>query len=209
MKTFFLTILATCLFISVSAQNWIWSGELSYNIIDEQKIQYIGGKLDNTSAYSFSAGYNIGGRAFGFCCQADYTKIDLKNINIQPAVKGSLYLLEASAGIRYYPIIPTIRIGTTIAIRFTAGFLIDVAAYGWKQNEDYSPDPVRKSSPGIVNPLVYGGFCFSPFRNTTGLSIRFVYRPKEFAMQNFPLKDFTLKEPYAVSISFFIGSRID
>jgi len=207
LKQLCVIILATCLCNGTLAQKWIWSAELCYNMFQEQSIHYTGGGM-NLQAHSFSAGYNIGGGMFAFSCQGEYTPIDLRNTKVQSTAKGSLHLMEICLGVRYYPIIPTIRIGTSVAIRFTAGVLMDVSSFYWRESQSWSPDPVKMHSPALVSPLIYGGFCFSPFRNTTGISIKLNYRPNEYSMQNFPLSNFTLKETFSLSFGLFIGSKI-
>jgi hypothetical protein len=125
-------ILAAC-FHSYS-QGRIWFSELSYNTIQPQTIQYAGGG-NKGPAYGFSANINNGGRRTAFLLQVDYSGV--KDINASNVNVRILQLWELYLGMRYYPMIPTIRLGTKIAIRFTFGGLIGGYQFYWHENDAY------------------------------------------------------------------------
>jgi hypothetical protein len=189
------------------SQHRIWFSELGFNILAEQKITYKGGNLTNTPAFGFSANINNGGRNVAFGLQFDYSPVHLKNVNTQPAQDNSLHLWEFYFGMRYYPVIPTMRLGTKGAIRFTAGGMIGGYDFYWRENNSYGNN--LKWSPMQTTTVVFAGLCFSSFKNASGLSVKLSYKPQTYSMvDNFALKNFSLKQPFSIGINLIIGPKI-
>ena len=103
------------------SQGRIWFSELGVNIKAEQKIQYTGGSSSKSPAFGYFININNGGRRIAIGLEVDYSSVGLQNVNNTTFKKNSLQLWECYFGMRYYPIIPTLRFGITAAIRFTAG----------------------------------------------------------------------------------------
>ncbi|HYM92739.1 MAG TPA: hypothetical protein VET23_01255 [Chitinophagaceae bacterium] len=198
--------LASILFINSYAQHRIWFGELGANITAEQNIKYDNGSIKNSPAFGYWFNINNGGRRIAVSAQFEYAPIHLKNVNTGPVKENSLGLWEFYFGLRYYPMLPNIRIGTKAAIRFIAGGLAGFYNFYWKQNDGFGYHQTWSASQ--LSPLLYGGLCFSSFRNTSGLSLKISYKPQTYSIQNFSLKDFTLKQPFLLTAGIFIGPKV-
>lgn len=209
-KFFLALALTCCLYWNSFSQGRIWFSELGVDIKQQQKIQYTGGSVNKSPALGYFANINSGGKKIAVGLQVDYLRVDLKNINTAPAQKGSLHLWEFYFGLRYYPLIPTFKFGIKGAIRFTAGGQVGFSDFYWRENDTYNyPTYSHRSwSPAAFSSVVFAGLCFSPFRNTSGLSVKLNYRPQTYSMKNFPLKNFALKQPFSLSAALFIGPRI-
>ena len=190
----------------VFSQGRIWFSELGVDIKQEQKISFTGGSVNKSPALGYFFNINNGGRKFAIGLQGNYSKVDLKNTTAPDVEKNSLKLWEFYFVLRYYPMLPTLRFGTKGAIRFTTGVMLGGYDFYWKQDDGYGA--TLKWSPLQVSSVVFAGLCFSPFLNTTGLSVKLNYMPQTLSMQNFALKEFTLKQPFSLSASLFIGPKI-
>jgi len=189
------------------SQGRIWFAELCVNITQEQKIQYTGGEFSKSPAYGFSFNINNGGKNTAIGIQVDYTSVDLsKTPTTIP--KKTMSLWEFYMGLRYYPLLPTIRLGRKGAIRFTTGGMIGGYDFYWRQTDPYSDGPALKWSPMQFSSLLFAGFCFSSFRNTTGISIKLNYKPQTYSLYNFELRNFTLKQPFSITAALLIGPKI-
>ena len=208
---FFLSTTLICsACFSCFSQGRIWFAELGADVKEEQKIEYTGGSVNKSPAYGYFININNGGRRLAIGLETDYSSPNLKNVNNTVYKSNSLHLWEFYLGLRYYPLIPTMRFGTKGAIRFTAGGQIGLYDFYWRENDAYSyPTYSHKSwSPMAFSSFIFAGLCFSPFRNTSGLSVKLKYRPQSYSMGNFPLASFSLKQPFSLSAALFIGPRI-
>lgn len=193
---------------SLYSQGRIWFAELGVDIKQQQTIQYTGGNLQKSPAYGFLFSIYNGGKRFAIGLQFDYSAVNLEKTNLTTVPKKSVSLWEFYAGWRYYPLLPTVRLGRKGAIRFTAGGLIGGYDFYWRQTEDYTDGTVLKWSPLQFSSMVFAGLCFSSFRNTTGLSLKLNYRPQTYSLNNFELQNFTLQQPLSVSAALLIGPKI-
>jgi hypothetical protein len=193
-------VLSHAISIRSFSQGRIWFSELSYNNIPQQNIQY-SDMVDKRTAFGFSANINNGGRRTALLLQVDYSGV--RDINAAPM--RSLQLWELYLGMRYYPMIPTIRFGTKVAIRFTAGGLIGGYQFYWHENDAYDNNTLKWSAAQFC-PTLFAGLCFSPFRSTTGLSVKLNYKPQTYSMP--ASYGLSLKQPFSISAGLFIGSRI-
>ncbi len=192
--------------VNVFSQGRIWFSELGVNILQEQKMEWIGGSIKKSPALGYFINVNNGGKKVAVGIQFNYSKPDLKNTNTPGVEKNSLKLYEFYFVMRYYPMLPTMRLGTKFAFRFTAGGMAGGYSFYWKGDDGYGP--ILKWSPLQFCPTVFAGLCLSPFYNTTGVCVKLNYSPQTLTMQNFTLKNFTLKQPFLLSASIFIGSKI-
>lgn len=190
----------------VFAQGRIWFSELGVDIKQEQKVEYTGGSVKKSPVVGYFLNVNNGGKKIAIGLQGNYSKVDLKNASTPGVVKNSLKLWEFYFVLRYYPMLPTMRFGTKGAIRFTAGGMAGGYSFYWKGDDGYGTS--LKWSPLQMSSIVFAGLVFSPFYNTTGLAVKLNYMPQTLSMQNFSLKNFTLKQPFSLSASIFIGSKI-
>ncbi len=192
--------------LSVSAQGPIWFSEVGVNIFQDQKIEWKGGSITKSPAFGYFFNINAGGKKIAGGLQVNYSKPNLKNTNTPGVLNNTLTLWEMYFVMRYYPMLPTMRFGTKAAIRFTAGMDIGCADFYWKGNDGYGTS--LKWSPLQFSTVGFVGLNFSPFLNTTGLCVKLNYMPQTLSMQNFPLEKFTLKQPFSLSASIFIGPKI-
>ncbi len=189
------------------SQGRIWFSELSFDIKKEQKVQYTGGESSKSPAYGFSVNINNGGGRVAIGLQLDYSPVNLGDVTTPNVKKNSLKLWEFYAGLRYYPLLPTMRLGRSGAIRFTAGGMIGGYDFYWRETDSYDGNTL-KWSPVQFSSLVFAGLCFSSFRSATGISAKLNYKPQTFSMSNFSLADFTLKQPFSLSLGLLIGPKI-
>ena len=206
-KIILLLILNGCFCIHSFSQGRIWFAELGANLISEQKVEYRGGSSTKAPAYGYFVNLNNGGKKLALGFEVDYAPVALKNIISTTYKKNSLGLWELYLSLRYYPMLPTIRFGTTAAMRFTAGGMIGGYDFYWRQNTSYG-DAQLTWSPMRMSSVVFAGFCFSSFRNTSGLSVKLNYKPQAYSMNNFLFENFILKQPFSVSASVLIGPKI-
>ncbi len=209
-KLIFLLIFFDCICNYALSQGRIWFAEMGVGISNEQKSEYTGGSSKKSPAYTYFVNFNNGGRRLAIGVGGDYTSVGLQNVNNSTYKKNSLHLWEFYFALRYYPLIPTMRFGTKGAIRFTAGGQIGFYDFYWREKDNYNyPTYSHRSwSSPAFSSSVFAGLCFSPFRNTSGLSLKLNYRPQTYSMNNFPLVNFTLKQTFSLSVSLFIGPRI-
>ncbi len=204
-KILLVFVLTFCIEHLSYSQGRIWFSELGVNINQEQKVEFSGSNpLIKNPAIGYFANINNGGKRIAFGIQANYSPVDMKNTNISGVKNNSLSLWEFYVVMRYYPMLPTMRIGTKVAIRFTAGGMLGGYDFYWKPSDGTS----IKWSATQFSSVVFAGLIFSPFRNTTGLSVKLNYTLQTFTLQNFPLSNFTLKQPFSISAAIFIGPRI-
>ncbi|NII25920.1 hypothetical protein HB364_12565 [Pseudoflavitalea sp. X16] len=196
-------------FISpVYAQGRIWFTELGVDIRQEQKIQYTGGELQKSPAYGFLFNIHNGGKRMAIGFQVDYSSVNLEKTQLTTVPKKAVSLWEMYAVLRYYPLLPTLRLGKQGAIRFTAGGMIGGYDFYWKQTEAYMNGTTQKWSPLQFSSALFAGICFSSFRNTTGLSVKLNYKPQTYTLNGFELANFTLRQPYSLGAALLIGPRI-
>jgi len=193
------------------AQKKIWFSEIGVNLSSTQEITYSGNKSERKTAPGYFFTINKGGQKVAFGFHLEYTPVETGIINIDPAKNNTLRLLEYYVGVRYYPLLPTFRFGTFGALRFTAGAFLGGYNYYWKEKDNYSyPTYTHRAWSGIKGTsLFFAGFCFSSFRNTSGLSLRLNYKPVQFTIDDSSLNGFLLNHKLSASASLFIGASIN
>jgi hypothetical protein len=205
-KTFSLFVLLCFLSPSIMAQGRIWFAEAGANIYQERKVEFNSGSANKKGALAYFFNINTGGQRVAFGMQANYSKIDLNGAKASGLEENSLKLWDFYALVRYYPLLPTARIGTKVALRFTTGVMAGAADIYWRGNDGYGS--ILKWSPLQFSSVLFAGIVISPFRNTTGVAVKLNYMPQTLSMKNFPLGDFKLKQPFSLSAALFIGSKI-
>jgi|GEM_PF-5258109 len=209
-KVFLFILILSCLEFRGFSQGRIWFSELGATIYQDQKVDYANGSFSHSPALGYFLNINTGGKHFAIGVQGDYSSIDLKSGNNPSLKNNNVKLWEFYAILRYYPMLPTMRFWTKGAIRFTAGVSGGAYSFYWRENDNYNYPTYSHLawSPLQFSSVIFGGLCFSSFRNTSGLSLKLNYKPTTYSMSNFPLADFTLKQPFSVSASLFIGPSI-
>jgi hypothetical protein len=189
-----------CFPAKLKAQDKVWFLELQYQCLGNPSIQ--NGGLDLKKNYSgYGLTLNHGGEYLGFIMQVDLRSFNLQQFNV-PGVAGG-GITEEYIGIRYYPLIPTVRIGTKFAMRFTAGALA-----GLYQTAEYDSGATLWSTYNFslsrFGSLFFAGFCFSSLRNTSGISIKLNYQPNAFTMN-----DFVVKQPFTIRLGVLLGTKAE
>jgi hypothetical protein len=130
----------------------------------------------SVSQPSVGISVNLGKKFLSSVIGYNYRVFDLGPI-AGPKVKYH----EIMFGARYFPMIPTFMIGP-LATRITAGAL---AGFDMEPNWRY---------------MFFGGLFFSPIRSANGVSLNFVFRPKEYIASGY-----TFEPSYALRLGIIFG----
>ena len=188
------------------AQNRIWFSELGMNLVPSQKSSWQGGSHTARNSTGFHASLNRGGKKFAVGLQLNYAKTKPGEAGYPGVYRQSVSLWEYFVLLRYYSMIPDLRVGTQLAFRFTGGLMLGGYNFYWRDDTEYG-HPLQWTPTQFI-PSVFAGLVISPFYNTTGVVLKFHYHPQPLKAENFPLKGFELNRPVSVSASIFLGSRI-
>jgi hypothetical protein len=123
----------------------------------------------------FGLNSNFGGKSLGMFLECNYKSrkmTSVPNVSLKNFVS-----IEASLGVRYFPVKPTIMAGK-IAIRPTLG-----AAYGI--DFGWNPDATNYGS------TLFAGFCFTPITSLTGVFINVVHRTNAESIGGFNFPSYT------------------
>ena len=119
---------------------------------------------------------NFGKKFLSSVLGYNYRIFDLK-----PISGSKVKYHEIMFGARYFPMIPTFMIGN-LATRITAGALF---GFDMEPNWRYQ---------------FFGGLFFSPIRSVNGVSLNFVYRPK-----NYTASGYNFEPSYAIRLGIIFG----
>lgn len=198
--SFSVTFIATG-FQPAMAQGRIWFAEVTGDYARKQKISTGGRSFQNSGSIGWSLNINKGGR--GIAAMLQYSRFPVK---LDPAgIPGekSHSLNEFFFGLRYYPMLPNLRVGTKVALRVTAGALAGAYFIYHRQKEDFSDNWKLTWTRGAFDPVLFAGVCLSPFRNTSGLVVKLNYRPVTYEKANL-----LFTQPLTLQAGIFIGPRV-
>lgn len=159
-------------------------------------------QLTKVPYYGFGFNLYAGGNKLGLDFETNVRSYDL--LSYYDPNYGNAGIWDLYIGLKYYSSTPRLpsgfTIGSSIAVRFTFGCLFGITSFLWNKNAQSTSYTGSAPTVSTFASSYYVGVILSPFYSTTGISIKYVYRPYRFTFD-----PFTVNDIYAIQIGILFG----